>query len=148
MYKRQVIFSGDKIDTKEKKLEINENEKLKIEILRMKTDNREKIRNIRELAKKEIEDISELKNLDITILELENEVLEAEKIELKDEVDLLNSLSLEYHISKEISKTVKKVKRKVNKTKKEVEKEVNKEVKKSIKIAKKAGNKLRKKTGL
>ncbi len=145
---KKVGFTSDKIDPKGNKLEAIEIEKLKIEIIRMKTENREKIRNIRKLAKKEIEDISELKDIDITLLELENEVLEEEKFELKNEVDLLKSLSLEYHISKEVSKAVKRVKRNVKKTKKGVAKEVKKEVKKSIKVAKKAGKKLRKKTGL
>jgi hypothetical protein len=129
---------------KEKKVETIEIEKLKAEIAKMKAENRDKLRVVRELARKEIEDINELKNLDITILELENEVLEEEKVDLKDNVDLLNSLSLEHHISKEVSKTVKKVKRKIGKTEKDIRKEVNK----SIKVAKKAGKKLRKKTGL
>lgn len=136
------------MEGKEKKVEAIEIEKLKAEITRMKAENRIKIRNIRELAKKEIEDNSELKNIDITILELENEVLEEEKYELKNDIDILNSLSLEYHISEEITKTVKKVKKKINKTKKGVEKEIKKEVKNSIKVAKKAGKKLRKRTGL
>jgi len=129
---------------KERKVETIEIEKLKAEIAKMKAENRDKLRVVRELARKEIEDINELKNLDITILELENEVLEEEKVELKDNVDLLNSLSLEHHISKEVSKMVKKVKRKIGKTEKDIRKEVNK----SIKVAKKAGKKLRKRTGL
>tara|TARA_B100001142_G_C14123963_1_gene574149 strand:- start:150 stop:566 length:417 start_codon:yes stop_codon:yes gene_type:complete len=136
------------MEGKEKKVEAIEIEKLKAEIIRMKAENRIKIRNIRELAKKGIEDNSELKNIDITILELENEVLEEEKYELKNDIDILNSLSLEYHISEEITKTVKKVKKKINKTKKGVEKEIKKEVKNSIKVAKKVGKKLRKRTGL
>ena len=117
---------------------------MKAEIIRIKAENRDKIRTIRNLAKKEIDDVEELKDIEITIIELENEVLEEEKIELKDEIDVLNSLTLEHHISKEVSKTLKIVKRKMKKTKKDI----RNEVKKTVKVVKKAGKKLRKRTGL
>jgi hypothetical protein len=129
---------------KEKRVETIEIEKLKDEIIRIKAENRDKIRTIRNLAKKEIDDVEELKDIEITIIELENEVLEEEKIELKDEIDVLNSLTLEHHISKEVSKTLKIVKRKMKKTKKDI----RNEVKKTVKVVKKAGKKLRKRTGL
>ena len=115
---------------KEKRVETIEIEKLKAEIIRIKAENRDKIRTIRNLAKKEIDDVEELKDIEITIIELENDGFPRRENRTKrTSLTVLNSLTLEHHISKEVSKTLKIVKRKMKKTNKTIRNEVKKTVK-------------------
>ena len=114
---------------KETKVDVIEIEKVRAQILRMRKEHREEVRNMRELANKEIHNKNTLKDVEISIFEMENSILREEKEALENDIDIINSLSFEHHISNEvqrISKNLNKilnpVKKKAIKTKKIVEK--------------------------
>ena len=132
-------------------VEVIELEVLKAEVTRMKEKNRISIRSIRNLAKAEIEDKNTLRDIEIQILEWENQMLKEENDTLRTNVDVLNSLSFEHHVSNEVQRLsnqfdifYRKTKKGALKTKKEFENEV----KKSMTVLKKTGRVLKKKVGL
>ena len=132
-------------------VEVIEIEVLKAEVKRMKEKNRISIRSIRNLAKAEIEDKNTLRDIEIHILEWENQMLKEENNTLRTNVDVLNSLSFEHHVSNEVQRLsnqfdifYRKTKKGALKTKKEFENEV----KKSMTVLKKTGRVLKKKVGL
>ena len=132
-------------------IEVIEIEQLKAEIKRMKERNRISIRSIRDLAKAEIEDKNTLRDVEIHILEWENQMLKEENNTLRTNVDVLNSLSFEHHVSNEVQRLSKQFDIYYKKTKKgavKTKKEFENEVKKSLTVLKKTGKRLRKKVGL
>ena len=140
---------------KETKVDAIEIEKVRALILRMRKEHREEVRNMRKLANKEIHNKNTLKDVEISIFELENSILREEKEALQNDIDILNSLSFEHHISNElqrISKNLNKilnpVKKKAIKTKKIVEKKVEKGIRTVRKTVQDTGRDIRKRTGL
>ena len=140
---------------KETKVDAIEIEKVRAVILRMRKEHREEVRNLRELANMEIQNKNTLKDVEISIFELENSILKEEKEALQNDIDILNSLSFEHHISNEvqrISKNLNKilnpVKKKAIKTKKIVEKRVGKGIRTVRKTVKDTGRDIRKRTGI
>ena len=140
---------------KEKKVDVIEIEKVRAMILRMRKEHRDEVRNLRELANKEIHNKNTLKDVEISIIELENSILREEKEALQNDIDILNSLSFEHHISNELqriskrlNKILKPVKKKAIKTKKNVEKRVGKGIRTVRKTVKDTGRDIRKRTGL
>ena len=96
-----------------------------------------------------------MKASEISIFELENSILKEEKEALENDIDILNSLSFEHHISNEvqrISKNLNKilnpVKKKAIKTKKIVEKRVGKGIRTVRKTVQDTGRDIRKRTGI
>ena len=140
---------------REVKVDAIEIEKVRAVISRMRKEHREEVRNMRELANKEIQNKNTLKDVEISIFELENSILKEEKEALQNDIDILNSLSFEHHISNEvqrISKNLNKilnpVKKKAIKTKKIVEKRVGKGIRTVRKTVKDTGRDIRKRTGI
>ena len=147
---------------REAKVDAIEIEKVRAVISRMRKEHREEVRNMRELANKEIHNKNTLKDVEISIFELENSILREEnedlrekKEDLQNDVDILNSLSFEHHISNEvqrISKNLNKilnpVKKKAVKTKKVVEKRVGKGIRTVRKTVKNTRRDIRKRTGI
>ena len=140
---------------KEKKVDVIEIEKVRAMILRMRKEHRDEVRYLRELANKEIHNKNTLKDVEISIIELENSILREEKEALQNDIDILNSLSFEHHISNELqrisknlNKILKPVKKKAIKTKKNVEKRVGKGIRTVRKTVKDTGRDIRKRTGL
>jgi len=138
-------------ESKHPSVEVIEIGELKAEIKRMKQRNRDSIRSIRDLAKAEIEDKNTLRDVEIHILEWENQMLKEENNTLRTNVDVLNSLSFEHHVSNEVQRLSKQFDSYYKKTKKgavKTKKEFENEVKKSLTVLKKTGKRLRKKVGL
>jgi len=147
---------------REAKVDAIEIEKVRAVISRMRKEHREEVRNMRELANKEIHNKNTLKDVEISIFELENSILREEnenlrekKEDLQNDVDILNALSFEHHISNEvqrISKNLNKilnpVKKKAVKTKKVVEKRVGKGIRTVRKTVKDTRRDIRKRTGI
>ena len=147
---------------KEAKVDAIEIEKVRAVISRMRKEHREEVRNMRELANKEIHNKNTLKDVEISIFELENSILREEnedlrekKQDLQNDVDILKALSFEHHISNEvqrISKNLNKilnpVKKKAVKTKKVVEKRVGKGIRTVRKTVKDTRRDIRKRTGI
>ena len=124
---------------------------LKAEVKSMKERNRVSIRSIRNLAKAEIEDKNTLRDIEIHILEWENHMLKEENNTLRTNVDVLNSLSFEHHVSNEVQRLSNQFDILYRKTKKgalKTKKEFENEVKKSMTVVRKTGKRLRKKVGL
>lgn len=140
---------------KEAKVDAIEIEKVRAVISGMRKEHREEVRNIRELANKEIHNKNTLKDVEISILELENSILRGEKEDLQESADILNSLSFEHHISNEVqrisknlNKVLNPVKKKAVKTKKVVEKRVGKGIRTVRKTVKDTRRDIRKRTGI
>tara|TARA_B100000963_G_scaffold356366_1_gene376330 strand:- start:96 stop:740 length:645 start_codon:yes stop_codon:yes gene_type:complete len=140
---------------KEAEVDAIEIEKVRRMILRMRKEHREDVRNIRELANKEIQNKNTLKDVEISILELENSILTEEKETLQNDIDILNSLSFEHHISNEVQKISKNLykilnpaKKKVVKTKKIVEKRVEKGIRTVRNTVKDTRRDIRERTGI
>ena len=140
---------------KETKVEVIEIDKVREMIMRMRKEHREDVRNMRNLANNEIHDKNTLKDVEISILELENSILKEEKDALQNDMDMLNSLSFEHHISNEIhriSKNIDKIlgpaKKRAVKTKKKVEKRFEKGIKTVRKTVKQTRKDVRKRTGI
>ena len=132
-------------------VEVIEIEVLKAEIKRMKEKNRISIRSIRKLANAEIEDKNTLRDIEIHILEWENQMLKEENNSLKNNVDVLNSLSFEHHVSNEVQRLSKEFDiffRRTKKSTMKTKKEFENEVRKTLTGIKKTGKSLRKKVGL
>ena len=132
-------------------VEVIEIEVLRAELKRMKERNRVSIRSIRNLAKAEIEDKNTLRDIEIHILEWENQMLKEENNTLRTNVDVLNSLSFEHHVSNEVQRLSKQFDIFYRKTKKgavKTKKEIENEVRKSLTMLRKTGKRFRKKVGL
>ena len=132
-------------------VEVIELEVLKAEVTRMKERNRASIRGIRNLAKAEIEDKNTLRDIEIQILEWENQMLKEENDTLRTNVDVLNSLSFEHHVSNEVQRLSEQFDNFYRKTKKgavKTKNEIENEVRKSLTVLRKTGKRLRKKVGL
>jgi len=121
---------------------------LEREISRLKEENKARMREVRKLAEDEIL----RKDSEISELEGENE-------ELRRNMELLDSLSLEYQISRGTKKILKGAKREVLQKSRGIErkvrkgavkraKAVEKELKGAVKGAKKVGKDIRRKSGL
>ena len=132
-------------------VEVIEIEALNAKLKRMKEKNRESIRSIRKLAKAEIEDKNTFTDIELYILEWENQMLKDEINTLKNNIDVLNSLSFEHHVSNEVQRLSKQFDIFYKKTKKGAVKtkiEFENEVKKSLTSLKKTSKRIRKKVGL
>ena len=112
-------------------------ESLEAELSRLKSENKNRMKEVRNLA---LEEISE-KNSQIGELEDENS-------ELKEQLDLLDKLSLEYQIAKGTKKILRQVRKDIVRVSRDIEGGVKREVKGAVKGAKKMGSKFRKRTGL
>ena len=112
-------------------------ESLEAELSRLKSENKNRMKEVRNLA---LEEISEK---DSQIGELEDE-----NSELKEQLDLLDKLSLEYQIARGTKKILRQVRKDIVRVSKDIEGGVKREVKGAVKGAKKMGSKFRKRTGL
>ena len=112
-------------------------ESLEAELSRLKSENKNRMKEVRNLA---LEEISEK---DSQIGELENE-----NSELKEQLDLLDKLSLEYQIARGTKKILRQVRKDLVKVSQDIEGEIKREVKGAVKTAKKMGSEFRKRTGL
>ena len=138
-------------ESQKNSVEVIELEVLKAEVTRMKERNRVSIRSIRNLAKAEIEDKNTLRDIEIQILEWENQMLKEENDTLRTNVDVLNSLSFEHHVSNEVQRLSEQFDNFYRKTKKgavKTKNEIENEVRKSLAVLRKTSKRLRKKVGL
>ena len=140
---------------KETEVDVIEVERVHEIILRMRKEHREDVRNMRNLANNEIQNKNTLKDVEISILELENSILREEKEALQNDMDILNSLSFENHISNEIDRISKNINKILNpamnraaKGKKIVEKRVKKGIKTVKKTVKETSIDIKKRTRL
>ena len=140
---------------KETEVDVIEVDKVHEIILRMRKEHREDVRNMRNLANNEIQNKNTLKDVEISILELENSILREEKEALQNDMDILNSLSFEHHISNEINRISKNINKILNpaikraaKSKKIVEKRVKKGIKTVKKTVKETSIDIKKRTRL
>ena len=112
-------------------------ESLEAELSRLRKENQSRMNDVRRLADEEIAS----KDSKITGLEEENN-------ELKEQLELLDKLSLEYQIARGTKKMLKKARKDLAKISREIETEIKKEVKEAFKSVRKVGSDIRKKTGL
>lgn len=112
-------------------------ESLQAELSRLKTENKSRMNEVRNLAEEEIAD----KDSQISGLEDENS-------ELKEQLELLDKLSLEYQIARGTKKILRQVRKDLVQVSKDIEGEIKREVKGAVKSAKKMGSEFRKRTGL
>ena len=112
-------------------------ESLEAELSRLRKENQSRMNDVRRLADEEIAS----KDSKITGLEEENN-------ELKEQLELLDKLSLEYQIARGTKKMLKKARKDLAKISREIEVEIKKEVKEAFKSVRKVGSDIRKKTGL
>ena len=112
-------------------------ESLKAELSRLKSENEKRMKEVRDLAREE------LAEKDSHIGELEDE-----NSELREQLDLLDKLSLEHQIARGTKKILKKVRKDLVRVSKDIEGEIKREVKDAVKSAKKISSEFRKRTGL
>ena len=112
-------------------------ESLEAELSRLRTENQSRMNDVRRLADEEIAS----KDSKITGLEEENN-------ELKEQLELLDKLSLEYQIARGTKKILRQVRKDIVQVSKDIEGEIKREVKDAVKSAKKIGSEFRKRTGL
>ena len=112
-------------------------ESLEAELARLKTENKNRMKEVRGIAEEEIAD----RDSQISGLEDENS-------ELKEQLELLDKLSLEYQIARGTKKILRRVRKDLVRVSKDVEGEIKREVKGAVKGAKKIGSEFRKRTGL
>ena len=112
-------------------------ESLEAELSRLRKENQSRMNDVRRLADEEIAS----KDSKITGLEEEN-------IELKEQLELLDKLSLEYQIARGTKKILRQVRKDIVQVSKDIEGEIKREVKGAVKSAKKIGSEFRKRTGL
>ena len=112
-------------------------ESLEAELSRLRKENQSRMNDVRRLADEEIAS----KDSKITGLEEENN-------ELKEQLELLDKLSLEYQIARGTKKILRQVRKDIVQVSKDIEGEIKREVKGAVKTAKKIGSEFRKRTGL
>lgn len=112
-------------------------ESLKAELSRLKSENEKRMKEVRDLAREE------LAEKDSHIGELEDE-----NSELREQLDLLDKLSLEHQITRGTKKILKQVRKDLVRVSKDIEGEIKREVKDAVKSAKKISSEFRKRTGL
>ena len=112
-------------------------ESLEAELARLKTENKNRMKEVRGITEEEIAD----RDSQISGLEDENS-------ELKEQLELLDKLSLEYQIARGTKKILRRVRKDLVRVSKDVEGEIKREVKSAVKGAKKIGSEFRKRTGL
>ena len=112
-------------------------ESLEAELSRLRKENQSRMNDVRRLADEEIAS----KDTKITGLEEENN-------ELKEQLELLDKLSLEYQIARGTKKILRQVRKDIVRVSKDIEGEIKREVKGAVKSAKKIGSEFRKRTGL
>ena len=112
-------------------------ESLEAELLRVKSENNNRMKEVRDLAQEEIS------QRDSQIGDLEDE-----NTELKEQLELLDKLSLEYQIARGTKKILRQVRKDLVKVSQDIEGEIKREVKGAVKSAKKMGSEFRKRTGL
>ena len=112
-------------------------ESLEAELSRLRKENQSRMNDVRRLAEEEIAS----KDSKITGLEEENN-------ELKEQLELLDKLSLEYQIARGTKKILRQVRKDIVQVSKDIEGEIKREVKGAVKSAKKIGSEFRKRTGL
>ena len=112
-------------------------ESLEAELSRLRKENQSRMNDVRRLADEEIAS----KDSKITGLEEENN-------ELKEQLELLDKLSLEYQIARGTKKILRQVRKDIVRVSKDIEGEIKREVKGAVKSAKKIGSEFRKRTGL
>ena len=112
-------------------------ESLEAELSRLRKENQSRMNDVRRLADEEIAS----KDSKITGLEEENN-------ELKEQLELLDKLSLEYQIARGTKKILRQVRKDILQVSKDIEGEIKREVKGAVKSAKKIGSEFRKRTGL
>ena len=112
-------------------------ESLEAELLRVKSENNNRMKEVRDIAQEEIS------QRDSQIGDLEDE-----NSELKEQLELLDKLSLEYQIARGTKKILRKVRKDLVKVSQDIEGEIKREVKGAVKTAKKMGSEFRKRTGL
>ena len=112
-------------------------ESLEAELSRLRKENQSRMNDVRRLADEEIA----IKDSKITGLEEENN-------ELKEQLELLDKLSLEYQIARGTKKILRQVRKDIVQVSKDIEGEIKREVKGAVKSAKKIGSEFRKRTGL
>jgi predicted nuclease with TOPRIM domain len=127
----------DKTEQQESDALIVTVESLEAELSRLKTENKSRMNEVRNLAEEEIAD----KDSQISGLEDENS-------ELKEQLELLDKLSLEYQIARGTKKILRQVRKDLVQVSKDIEGEIKREVKGAVKSAKKMGSEFRKRTGL
>jgi len=127
----------DKTEQQESDTLIVTVESLEAELSRLKTENKSRMNEVRNLAEEEIAD----KDSQISGLEDENS-------ELKEQLELLDKLSLEYQIARGTKKILRQVRKDLVQVSKDIEGEIKREVKGAVKSAKKMGSEFRKRTGL
>ena len=127
----------DKTEQQESDTLIVTVESLQAELSRLKTENKSRMNEVRNLAEEEIAD----KDSQISGLEDENS-------ELKEQLELLDKLSLEYQIARGTKKILRQVRKDLVQVSKDIEGEIKREVKGAVKSAKKMGSEFRKRTGL
>jgi len=127
----------DKTEQQESDALIVTVESLEAELSRLKTENKSRMNEVRNLAEEEITD----KDSQISGLEDENS-------ELKEQLKLLDKLSLEYQIARGTKKILRQVRKDLVQVSKDIEGEIKREVKGAVKSAKKMGSEFRKRTGL
>ena len=112
-------------------------ESLEAELSRLRKENQSRMNDVRRLAEEEIAS----KDSKITGLEEENN-------ELKEQLELLDKLSLEYQIARGTKKILRQVRKDIVQVSKDIEGEIKREMKGAVKSAKKIGSEFRKRTGL
>jgi hypothetical protein len=112
-------------------------ESLEAELSRLKSENKNRMKEVRDLAGEEIAE------RDSHIGELEDE-----NSELREQLELLDKLSLEYQIARGTKKILRQVRKDLVRVSKDIEGEIKREVKGAVKSAKKIGSEFRKRTGL
>lgn len=134
---RHKMAMKDKTTQQETDVLIVTVESLEAELLRVKSENNNRMKEVRDLAQEEIS------QKDSQIGELEDE-----NSELKEQLELLDKLSLEYQIARGTKKILRQVRKDLVRVSQDIEGEIKREVKGAVKTAKKMGSELRKRTGL
>ena len=134
---RHKMRMKDKTQQQEADVLIITVESLEAELSRLKSENNNRMKEVRKLAEEEIAE----KDTHISGLEDKNS-------ELKEQLELLDKLSLEYQIARGTKKILKQVRNDLVRVSKDIEGEIKREVKGAVKSAKKMGSEFRKRTGL
>ena len=134
---RRKMAIKDKTTEQETDVLIVTVESLEAELLRVKSENNNRMKEVRDLAQEEIS------QRDSQIGDLEDE-----NSELKEQLELLDKLSLEYQIARGTKKILRQVRKDLVKVSQDIEGEIKREVKGAVKSAKKMGSEFRKRTGL
>ena len=134
---RRKMAIKDKTTEQETDVLIVTVESLEAELLRVKSENNNRMKEVRDIAQEEIS------QRDSQIGDLEDE-----NSELKEQLELLDKLSLEYQIARGTKKILRQVRKDLVKVSQDIEGEIKREVKGAVKTAKKMGSEFRKRAGL